>query len=114
MRVDLSVSACRAINSFVLLSAVIACAAVTAARASQSADLTWTPSPSPSVVAYNVHFGTPTAVSGQWELDYSCDLQNWSAWATGYGNGAGDGTDLQVDVSLDPTQPPMFFRAINY
>ena len=61
-----------------------------------------------------MHIYTPTVVNGWWELEFSYDLQNWYGYTSGYGLGAGDGTDLQYDIGLGPTQPPMFFRAINY
>jgi hypothetical protein len=63
---------------------------------------------------YQMHIYTTNAVSGQWEVDYSYDLQNWSYWTSGYGSGNGDGHDLETDAWLDPSQPPMFFRAINF
>ncbi len=44
---------------FLLLSVVICFSgAFSRALASQSVELTWTPSPNPDIVAYNVHFGT--------------------------------------------------------
>ncbi len=63
---------------------------------------------------YLMQIYTPSIVTGSWELDYSTDMQTWYPYTTGTGNGAGDGTDLLVDVWLDPSQSAVFFRALNY
>jgi fibronectin type 3 domain-containing protein len=63
---------------------------------------------------YAMLIGTPSTVYGNWEVDSSTDLQNWTPYTYGYGSGNGDGYDVDVWVPIDPTQPPMFFRAINY
>jgi hypothetical protein len=63
---------------------------------------------------YAMEIDTPSAVYGNWEVDSSTDLKNWTPYQYGYGYGYGDGYDVQVYVSIDPTQPPTFFRAINY
>jgi fibronectin type 3 domain-containing protein len=63
---------------------------------------------------YAMQIGTPSTVYGSWEVDSSPDLQNWTPYAYGSGSGNGDGYDVNVYVPIDPTQPPMFFRAINY
>jgi hypothetical protein len=63
---------------------------------------------------YLVEINTPTAVFGNWEVDYSTDLKNWTSCQTGYGSGSGDGYDVDVYVPIDPTQQQVFFRAINY
>jgi fibronectin type 3 domain-containing protein len=63
---------------------------------------------------YAMEINTYSAVKGSWELDYSTDLQNWSPFAYGYGNGNADGTDIDVFAGVDLTQPQVFFRAINY
>jgi hypothetical protein len=61
-----------------------------------------------------LRINTLTAVSGYWEMDCSTDLQNWFAYACGYGSGNGDGHDVEAYVWPDPTQAQMFFRVINY
>jgi len=63
---------------------------------------------------YLMEINTPSTVSGNWEVDSSSDLQNWTPYQDGYGSGNGDGYDVDVYVSIDPTQPPVYFRAINY
>jgi len=63
---------------------------------------------------YAMEIDTPTAVFGNWEMDYSTDLQNWTPYTYGFGGGTGDGHDVDVSVPIDPTQPPLFFRVINY
>ena len=63
---------------------------------------------------YLMEINTTSAVSGSWEMDYSSDLQNWSPYGYGYGYGNGDGYDVDVDVWIDPTQPQVFFRVMNY
>ena len=57
-----------------------------------------------------IEIDTPSTVSGPWELDSSVDRQNWTAYTSGYGPGNGDGYDVDVYVSVDPTVPQMFFR----
>ena len=59
---------------------------------------------------YLLEINTPSTVAGPWEIDSSSDLQNWSYCTSGYGNGNGDGYDVDAYVSLDPTVPQMFFR----
>jgi fibronectin type 3 domain-containing protein len=61
---------------------------------------------------YLMEIDTPSAVYGSWEVDCSTDLQNWVPYSYGYGYGSGDGYDVDVYVSIDPTVPQMFFRAI--
>jgi fibronectin type 3 domain-containing protein len=63
---------------------------------------------------YAMEINTPSTVYGNWEMDYSTDLQNWTPYTYGYGSGTGDGYDVDAFVSIDPTQPQMFFRVINY
>jgi fibronectin type 3 domain-containing protein len=62
---------------------------------------------------YQMEIHTPSTVYGNWELDYSTDLQNWTPYTYGYGPGNGDGYDVDVYVSIDPTQPQVFYRVIN-
>jgi hypothetical protein len=61
-----------------------------------------------------MQINTRSVVNGSWEMDYSTDLQNWYYYTSGYGNGNGDGYDVNVEVPIDPTEPQMFFRLINY
>ena len=61
---------------------------------------------------YLMELSVNAAVSGSWEIDWSTDLQNWSAYYSGYGYGTGH--DVDAYVSLDLTQPQMFFRLMNY
>jgi len=63
---------------------------------------------------YAMEIDTPSTVYGNWEMDYSTDLQNWTPYTYGYGYGTGDGYDVDAFVSIDPTQPQVFFRVINY
>ena len=63
---------------------------------------------------YAMQIGTPSTVYGNWEVDSSPDLINWTPYAYGSGSGNGDGYDVDVWVPIDPTRPPMYFRAINY
>jgi fibronectin type 3 domain-containing protein len=63
---------------------------------------------------YDMQISTTSAVSGSWEMDSSTDLQNWSPYTYGYGYGNGDGYDVNVDVWIDPAQPQVFFRVMNY
>jgi hypothetical protein len=65
-------------------------------------------------VPYAVEVHTPSIVFGNWELDTSTDMQNWSYYTSGYGSGNGDGYDVDVWVYLDPTQPQVYFRAFTY
>jgi fibronectin type 3 domain-containing protein len=60
----------------------------------------------------NMEIYSPSVVYGLWEVDSSTDLQNWVPYAYGFGPGNGDGNDLRVGMEVDPTAPPMFFRAI--
>lgn len=59
---------------------------------------------------YLMEINTPSTVTGPWELDSSSDLRNWTSYATGYGSGYGNGYDVDVYVSIDPTQPQMLYR----
>jgi fibronectin type 3 domain-containing protein len=65
-------------------------------------------------VAFMMEINTPSAVYGNWEMDSSTDLRNWTPYTYGYGGGTGDGYDVDVYVPIDPTQPRMFFRVVNY
>lgn len=62
--------------------------------------------------AYLMEIHTDSAVSGNWEMDYSTDLQNWSYFTSGFGAGNGDGYDVDAYVWMNPSQ--MFFRVFNY
>lgn len=55
---------------------------------------------------------TYSVVSGPWEMDSSTNLQNWTPYVSGFGNGNGDGYDVDVYVLLDPTAPKKFFRVV--
>jgi hypothetical protein len=61
---------------------------------------------------YAMEIYTPSTVSGNWEMDYSSDLQNWAPYTYGYGYGDGDGYDVDAFVSIDSTQPQVFFRVV--
>ena len=63
---------------------------------------------------YMMEINTPSTVYGNWEVDESTDLQNWTPYTYGSGSGTGDGYDVDVYISIDPTQPQVFFRVINY
>ena len=65
-------------------------------------------------VPYLMEVTVNAPVNGYWELDTAPDLQSWSPYEYGYGYGYGDGYDVDVYYYLDPTQPQMFFRVINY
>lgn len=82
------------------------------------------PQPAPMVLQMQTYFGdngqpnlleitTPSTVYGSWELDWSSDLKNWSYYTAGTGAGNGDGHDVDTYISIDPTQPQMFFRVVN-
>lgn len=63
---------------------------------------------------YAMEINTPSTVFGNWEMDYSTDLVNWTPYTYGYGPGNGDGYDVDAFVGIDLTQPQIFFRVINY
>jgi hypothetical protein len=63
---------------------------------------------------YLMEIKTPSTVYGNWEMDSSTNLQSWTPYTYGYGSGTGDGYDVDVYISIDPTQPKMFFRVVNY
>ena len=63
---------------------------------------------------YRLEINTYSVVSGSWEMDCSTDLQNWTPLPNGAAAAAekGDGYDVDVYTSIDPTAPQMFFRVI--
>lgn len=65
-------------------------------------------------VPYAIEIRTDSTVYGSWEVDSSTNLQVWTPYAYGVGGGMGEGYDLDVYASIDPTQPPLYFRALNY
>jgi hypothetical protein len=64
--------------------------------------------------AYAMVVNTTSVVSGNWEMDYSTDLQNWTYYTSGVGAGNGDGYDVYAYIPMDPTVPQMFFRVVTY
>ena len=58
-----------------------------------------------------IEIHTDSAVYGNWELDSSTNMVDWTVYANGYGNGLGSGYDIDVNIYVDPTVPHMFFRA---
>ena len=58
---------------------------------------------------------TPSTVYGQLGGGFFARFDKLDASINyGSGSGNGDGYDVDVWVPIDPTQPPMYFRAINY
>ena len=60
---------------------------------------------------YMMEINTPSTVYGNWEVDESTHLQNWTPYTYGSGSGTGDGYDVDVYISIDPTQPQVFFAS---